>query len=378
MKFDHIWREKLACAYFFILPALAYGILTSRLPSLKIEMTASDGDMGGLLLALGVSTLAGLLAADMFIEYFSARAVAAFSGVCLMIFISCAGYAASYRQMLIFLLFTGLSVGLCDVAMNAVGIFMEQKNDIHCLAFLHACSSIGGAFGAFTGFIFASLEFSPFLNLAVILGLYLLIWPFAFILTPQDQAMSTRAGGKPRWKKIPLFLYFCGVMSLACHIVEGSVGEWGSILLSGHKGAGQGTAALVFACFTGAMVVSRLFTDNIRYKISDSRLVSFGSAGGFLGMALALLSPWPCLCLAGYAVMGFSVAPITPILFSRGGKIASVTPGQASAVVSVFSYAGLLFFPPFLGMLADDWGLVKALWLVALLCLLMLPGGKKL
>lgn len=369
---DKIWREKLACSYFFAVPALAYGVLTARLPAIKALVGANDGQMGGLLLALGAATLCGLVTSGFFIEKTGAKNMAGVSALFLCAAITLAGLSLNFWQLAICCAIAGLGVGFCDVAMNALGILVEQRHNILCMAFLHAISSLGGVAGSLSGSLFAALQLSPFLNLLLVLGAYLLLWPVAF-----RNIENFPAGGQAPsslrnfFRAIPCLVLICGVMSLFCHIAEGSAAEWGSLLLHTVKGASQQQAALVFAVFTATMVGGRLITDRLRIRISDFAITFAGSAAGALGMAIVLISPWPSLCLAGYALMGFGLAPITPILFSRAGAAPGVTAAQASSVVSVFSYAGLLFFPPFLGMLAQYSGLTTALWLIVGCCLII-------
>lgn len=368
-------RKKLACAFYFVVPSLSFGILSSRLPAFKENLVLNNSQVGYLLLALGSATLLGLLCADWLIEKAGAKRVTAYAAASFMALLMCAGFSQSFWQMLLFLALAGLSVGFCDVGMNALGIHLEQAHSMHCLAFLHGCSSLGAVGGALTGFAFASFRLSPCWNFLLVLGPFLIGLPFIFPQTPETEI--SRQGPKIQsfFQKIPRFLLICGIMSLVCHIVEGSSGEWGSILLTSVKGASQSLGALVFAFFTGGTVVMRLLTDNLRYRISDYHLTLFGSLLGFLSMALVLLSPWPWVCLLGYGLMGVAVGPITPILFSRGGSQPGISPGRASAVVSIFSYAGLLLFPPFFGMLGEAWGLVNALWLIAFFYLCMAAGS---
>lgn len=375
MSQNTIMREKLACAYFFAMPALAYGILTSRLPALKNIVHANEGDIGFMLLALGCSTLVGLFTCNYLIELFNAKIITAFAGLFLAIAITIAGLASSFWELTTFCLIAGFGVGLCDVGMNAQGIFLEQRYNILCLSFLHACSSVGGVAGSLSGSLFAELSLSPFWNFIIILGAYLLIWPLAFKNMVQDKPIEKQVCKRPCWGTISIFVCLCGVLSLLCHVAEGSSAEWGSILLNTIKGASQEVAALVFAFFTGAMVICRFCSDKLRRHISDYHLAFWGSLLGACGMAIVLLSPWPFVCLLGYACMGAGLAPVVPILFSRAGAVPGISPGQASAVVSIFSYAGLLFFPPFLGMLGEAYGLSNTLWIIAGLCLAITAGS---
>ena len=59
MKISHFINEKIACAYFFMGPLLAYAIFTSRLPALKSQIDANEAQIGLVLLGFGLSCLCG-------------------------------------------------------------------------------------------------------------------------------------------------------------------------------------------------------------------------------------------------------------------------------------------------------------------------------
>lgn len=368
-------REKLACSWFFAVPALVYGILTSRLPAIKNLLAATDAQIGYLLLTLGSSTLVALAASGLLLDRLGARNMLAASSIFLAIAISLAVLALNWPWLLICCALAGLGVGFCDVAMNAQGIFIEQKHNILCLSFLHAVSGLGGVAGSLGGSLCAALNLSPFLNFILLLTPWFLLWPWAIRHTPKYAASTPAAKKGISWRTIPALIIICGIMSLICHVAEGSVGEWGSILLHSVKGASKSEAALVFAAFTGSLVLCRFAADGMRARLGDFSISLAGSIIGALGMILVLLSPWPALCLTGYSLMGLGLAPIAPILFSIAGANPRMTPGRASGIISVFSYAGLLFFPPFLGMLAHAYGLINALWLIVACCLLLMAGS---
>lgn len=373
MRLDEKRLERWACAYFFAAPSLVYGLFTSRLPALKIQASATDAQIGTILLVLGSATLAGLLFCSFIIDRAGSHRLTAYSPFGIMLCISLAAFSTSLWLMGIMCLLAGLFVGLCDVAMNAQGIYIEKRQKIPCLSFLHAISSVGGVAGALLGSLFALLKLSPFVNCVITFAAFLLLWPYCKAkLHPAPLPAAVRAASA--WRSIPIFIWICGMTSLVCHIAEGSAGSWGSILLHSVKGASQQEAALVFAAFTGAMVISRLLADNARNRIGDTPLTAGGAILGAFGMALALLSPWPWLCLCGYAMMGFGLGPVVPVLFSRAGDYPGVTPGQASSVVSICSYAGMLVIPPVFGMLGNHWGLANSLWLIVVMCLLTAAG----
>lgn len=360
-------RAKLGGAWFFVAPALLYGIFTSRLPAIKNGASLDDAQIGALLLALGLSTLAGLMASGPAIEKFGAEKVSSLAVFWFSTAFALGSYFDNYAALMFFCLLAGLGVGFCDVGMNAIGIDIEKTHKKYCLSFLHGCSCIGGVAGSLGGSLFAWLELSPFLNFMIPLCIFLPLWPLTRGIS------STRPDKKQKtsWRHIGFFVFFCGFLSLLCHVAEGGAGEWGSVLLHASKNASPQQAALVFAFFTGAMLICRFSIDSLRCKLADSCIVFAGSLAGAAGMSLVLLSPWPWLCLCGYAVMGAGLGPVAPIVFSRAGAAPGIEPARASAVVSIFSYAGMLLIPPFLGLFSKTYGLDGTLWILVAICLCM-------
>lgn len=373
MRFSNNFKEKLACAYYFAAPALVYGVFTSRLPALKNMAGIGDGQVGMVLLALGLATLAGLIACSLVVDRLGAKNILGLSTICMIGAFIASCLASNLWLMILCCLIGGIAVGFADVAMNAQGICIEIYRRTYCLSFLHGCSSLGGVAGSLSGSFFASLGLSPFWNMVIITGVFLCFLPLASRAT-NNFASSGPANKKIVWRGVAFAVYLCGIFSLVCHIVEGAAAEWGSIFLHTEKGASQSEAALVFAAFTGAMVACRMGGDKLRKIVGDGRLIFWGALFAACGMALALLATMPWICLAGYGIMGAGLGPIVPILFARAGASPSVTPGAASGIVSVFSYAGLLLFPPFLGILGSSIGLTRVLWVLVALCLFLMPA----
>lgn len=365
--------ERLACAYFFAYMGMMYGVFTSRLPAIRAMVSANEAQIGFLLLAFGGASFLGLLGSSRLMRHLGSRAM---MGICVIISaltMTIAGLALSYWQLLAFCLLAGLCGGLCDVAMNAQGISIEIRHKSLCMSFLHACFSLGGVLGSLAGSLCAALDLAPVYNFASLFLLYGILFPFAWrFIVPTEATQNIK---KEKRSSLPALVYFCGLMSMCCYVSEGSVGEWGSILLHSVKGASQQQAALVFACFSTSMVICRFSGDALRRKFSEFAIVCAGSLIAATAMAITLLAAWPVLCLAGYALMGIGFAPLVPIFYSRAGRIPGISPAAASSAVSLLSYTGLLVFPPVLGLLGQAIGLDTALWLIVGACLCVTAGS---
>lgn len=373
MKWSEFSTARAACAYFFICPGLVYGLLTARLPALKTQTGADDAQIGLILLCLGVSGLAALCGSARLIARWGSRAVLRLGSLALLFSLPFCGLASTPLLLALACVLVGCGTGLADVAMNTQGIQIERRYHAPCMALMHASYSLGGVMGSLAGALFAALGFSPLVNFIGVLGGYACFRPLA-VPRLQPDGTTEQTARKRASRALPFFVVGCGLLAMCTYAAEGSVAEWGSLLLFSVKGADEQTAALVYGAFAGTTVLCRIFTDRLRSRAGDFPLTCGGALLAACGMALALFSPRAGVCLLGYACMGAGLSPIVPILFSRAGEYPGVTPGEASAAVSVLAYGGLLFFPPILGWLAHRAGLGNALLVVLGLCCCLALG----
>lgn len=265
-------------------------------------------------------------------------------------------------------------MGLVDVAGNAHGVELEHYYKVHCMSFLHGTYSLGAVFGAISGSVFASMQISPFVNTLAVLCAYACLGPLA----TKNLLPSLLKGAKKAERKqgkISFIILVCGLMAMLAFCIDGSVAEWGSLLLHDVKHATPQMAALVFACFSTALAICRFLADDARTAFGDFAILLTGSLIAFCGLGLALGASNPWLCLAGYTLMGFGMAPVVPILFSLAGEAHGASAAQALATVAFFGYGGLLFFPPLLGFLAQGYGLGTALLVPLFACLALAFGA---
>lgn len=376
MHWTRFVRAKAVCAYFFVGPGLLYGLFISRMPALKEQTQANEAEIGFILLALGVSALIGLLVSSRLIRRFTSRKVIRVSSLAMALSLPLAACTHSPLTMGLAVTLMGFFNGLVDVAMNAQAIQLEQRFAAPCLALMHGSYSLGGLTAALTGSLFASMGCSPFINYCVIMAIYVLPRPWAVPRLQKDRVIAKRpeetAQPKTGWRRVPpTLVLLCGCIAACCYAGEGTVGEWGALYLFSVKGASEQTAALGYACFSVGTLSCRMFADMARTHFSDFSLALCGSLLAVAGMSSVLASDYTGLCLVGYTCMGFGMAPMVPLCFSHAGRCPKVTPAEASAIVSVLAYGGLLLFPPIIGNLAHAFGLQQALFVgLGLVCML--------
>ncbi|MBD5538619.1 MAG: MFS transporter, partial [Desulfovibrio sp.] len=249
-----------------------------------------------------------------------------------------------------------------DAALNAQCMEMEKFYRARCLTLMHGAYNTGTMAGALGAALFAFFNLSPFSNFCFVLGLSLLPLPRAsahLLRQPEkDDAPATRRAHF----RVPLFIIVCGICALLAYVAEGSVADWGSIFLHSSRGASQPAAALLYAFYSACTILCRLRGDSLRARWGDYTLALGGGVVACAGLALALGSTTLVLCFLGYGLLAVGLSPIAPTMFSVAGSCPGVSPGTASAIVSLFAYGGLFLFPPCLGFAAENYGLGKALY----------------
>lgn len=378
MRLTSLAQAKAACAYFFVVPGLVYALFTARLPALKEQVAANDAQIGFILLTFGLSGLIGLVLCAPLIRRTSSRLVLRVASLLLLTALPLAALADSPLMLAAGCVFMGLSTGLADVAMNTQAIEVEKHFSVRCLAFMHAGYGVGALCGSLSAAILASLGIPPFWNFVLLMAILAVLRPFVVHHLQDDSltaAREERAVTKRMFALPPFLVILCGLVAGCTYAAEGSVGEWGALYLFSVKGTSEQTAALVYGIFSVSAVACRLTTDILRTHFEDMYILGCGSLVAVAGMATVLWAPGAVLTLAGYACMGFGLAPIVPILFSRAGSCPGVSASTASAVVSVLAYSALLLFPPLIGVVAHSFGLHTALYLPFSLCCLLVAAS---
>ena len=81
---------------------------------------------------------------------------------------------------------------------------------------------------------------------------------------------------------------------------------------------------------------------------------------------------------SGYAVSGFGIAGMIPILYSKVNRTKAMPPASALTFVGSMGFFGYFFGPPLIGYVAESFNLSIALGLFAvfiLSCLALDPDG---
>ncbi len=380
--------------YAWLIFALSFGLLMSDHmarqvlaavgPQLKTDWSLSDAQLASLssvvALAVGLLTLPLSYVADRYGRVKSLVAMATLWSLATL----AGAWVESYPQMLA----ARLLVGVGEAAYGSVGIAVVLAVfPVHLRATLSASFLAGSVVGQILGVIVgAQVAAAHGWRMAfAAIGLFGLALAAAYALGVRESRLGGRteraktdwgALGRQLFGTRTLWLtYFAGGIQLFC---TGTLAVFLPILFTRHYGmpleqAGRTTAVFLLVCAVGmvgcGMLVDRLArrdpTLTPRLSIGFSLISAALFAGAFFS------PPGPVqLALCGGALL--LVAGITGV---TGSMVANLTPravhSTAMAVLALaYNLIGLAPGPVITGLLADSFGLLTALKVLPVPCLL--------
>lgn len=359
----------------FFLQSFAFASWLTRLPAIKSDFALSEGEIGALLVTLPLGAVVASPIAGAASVWVSLRVLTVVSLSIMAFAIGLIGFAPSALVLAPVLVLVGLGAGAVGVAMNAAAIATEASVGRPILMRCHAMFSIGLAAGALaaSGFVAAGVSTAPHLltvSVLVVSGIALLSrW------LPGRAIHDEPEGPKFAWPAgaviIPS-LIACGSM-----VAEGATMDWAAIFLRTVLDAPASSIGFGVAAFSGAMALVRFFGDSVLSNHDDSTLLAVGAGLGATGYGIVTIAPDYRVALAGYAVVGFGLAPIMPTAFRVAGRLSASAPALGVAAASSAATVGFLLGPALIGFLAEIGGLrLSFAFVVGLLCCVGLLSRK--
>lgn len=351
----------------------------SRVPAIRGDLRIGTAAIGLIVAGGTVGAIAGLLLAPSVLARLGRRR--AMLVVIVAIAVTLAGIGAgtvlgSVAIVAVAFALTGVATATLDVLINVEGAALEREVGRTMLPRMHAAWSAGAALGAGIGAGCAALQISPG---AQMLGLALVLAPLSVELSrsiPARPLPFERAHAAPlsRLKRLKtwlqgwadLRLLAIGVVLFGVEFGEGSANDWLSLAVKeGHHKSGA-VAALLFGAFALSEATARAFGGNAADRYGRVRTMRVATALGILGVCLFVLSGSVWLVLAGVILWAVGVSLGYPLGMSAAATQGGGPARQVSIAASI-GYLASMVGPPVVGVLAQQIGLLSALWLVAIL-----------
>jgi len=363
---------RLATRLSFLVAGFGIACWAPLVPFAKERLGVDEGELGVLLLCIGIGSVLAMLVTAVLSAKFGTRPVIAVSGFALAAMLPLLAIAPTPFTLGSVLLLFGAALGSIDVAMNVHALEVERGAARPLMSGFHALFSIGGFAGAGFVTLLLSLGTSPLASTWIAAGLM-----FSAVVVAWPRLLRTRAReGEPRIAVPRGVVLVLALLAAVTFLAEGAILDWSALLITGAKLVDVEQGGLGYALFAVAMTAGRLTGDALVARIGDRATLIWGGWLAIFGFVVLLAAPLASLSLAGFVLIGVGSANLVPVLFRRAGSQTVMPSGVAVAAITTTGYAGILLGPAVIGFVAKAVGLGTAFWmLAALLCLVPLSAG---
>ena len=372
------WRNSIFVL--FLVAGIVIASWVSRLPAVRDSLGIRVDQVGILLLAMAIGSIAGLTFSSHIIARLGARRTMVAGYFVIAVGIAAAGVGASISNFALTfggLVFTGIAMGISDVSINVSGAANERSLGKSIMPIFHAFFSIGAMLGAAVGYFAESAGVPIVLHLgviAVITAASTIAVRFAqseHVIEPGGQAVAhddhskTWRGRLGIWRDPRTLLI--GVLVLAAAFAEGSANDWVALAMVDSHGASNASGALVFGVFVTAMTIGRLGGVFLLDRFGRVVVLRASFILAALGLVVFIFVPDPVFAAAGVIAWGLGSALGFPVGMSAAADDPKTAAARVSAVATI-GYFAFLVGPPLIGYLGQQVGLLSALLVVLGLC----------
>ncbi|MEU2989970.1 MFS transporter [Streptomyces griseoincarnatus] len=358
-------RARYAVAAVFAVHGAVTGSFATRVPWIQDHAGVSAGQLGLALAfpALGAS-LAMPLAGGISHRFGARNALRGLLALWTLALIL-PSLAPNLLTLCLALFVYGATAGMSDVAMNALGVEVENRLDRSILSGLHGMWSVGAVVGSAAGTLAAHLGSDARLHHALaaavltVVGFVACAWVLDLQPTEDEEP-------PPRFALPPRSALLIGAIGFCAVFAEGASLDWSAVYLRDQLETSAGLAAACTTGFTLTMAVARIAGDRVVDRFGAVRTVRASGVVALLGGLLIVFAGHPAVAMAGFALMGLGIAVVVPLCFAAAGRSGS-NPSLAIAGVATITYTSGLIAPSAIGMLAQATSLVVSFVLVTLL-----------
>ncbi len=366
-------RWPLAC---FVAMGLFWGAFAALLPELRIQVGATDGELGLALLGTGAGALPAMLVTGRLWQRLGWWLVPV-TALCFGLASLTLLVPAAPLGLAVALVLVGASSGSLDVAMNSAVGDVEVTQSRRLMYAAHALFSLAVLLGSVGTGIARALGAGPGTVLPVVALVFAIVAAGSIAAARRS---STRAPeGHAEAQPGPSVFRAIAALAVLCalgFLIEDAIQNWSALMLERELRSGPALGGAAPGVFAAAMFIGRSGGHWLGGRFRDRDLLVGGALGAALGLAIVAAAPVALVALAGFGMAGAGVALIAPALFARAGRMAQPgRRGAAIATLTVFGYSGFLVGPVVVGLLSQAAGLRVAIAAIGGLAIVLAIGG---
>ena len=373
-------RERIAVAAYFAVLGLVCATWGSSIDDMKQLLGLNDAQQGWLLFSGPVGNLVSFTFASALVTRLgSRRSLLLATSVYLVAALgvaACFLLRAPVSLWCVAIAALGGTGNLFNISMNTQGGIVERKSGRTIMNSFHAMFSVMCLVAGLLALVASWLGIPPGWRLVGVLVVaataHLVFLPWL----PKDNDVAKKEKGEGL-RRPDTALFLIGLAALVIMGCEGSINDWVGVFYHDSLAAPPSRVKWGFCAVCAMMTVGRLVTDGLINRFGAAKVLRVYCVFVAAGLGVALSSPYTgleglrlhLLATAGYAVAGYGISALVPILYSKANKTKSMPAASALTFVGSMGFLGYFMGPPMIGHVADATSLSFALGIFAVLIL---------
>ena len=376
-------RERVAVAAYFAVLGLVCATWASSIDDMKLLLGLNEAEQGWLLFSGPIGNLVSFTFASALVTRIGSRR-SLLLATCVY-FASALGIAACFicrahvTLWCVAIASLGGTGNLFNISVNTQGGIVERKAGRTIMNSFHAMFSVMCLVAGLLALVASNVGLPPGWRLMGVLAVAVVTHLVFLPSLPKDNDVAKKAKGEGM-RRPDMALFLLGLAALVIMGCEGSINDWVGVFYRDALAAPDGRVKWGFCAVAAMMTLGRFVTDSFVNRFGGVRVFRVHSALVASGLAVALLSPFlglsglplHLLATAGYAVAGYGISALVPILYSKANRTKSMPAGSAITFVGSMGFLGYFVWPPMIGQVADATSLSLALGIFAVLILVCL------
>lgn len=356
----HMYRVSLLILFFMM--GSVFGSWASRIPDIKRALSLSDGALGLALFAAPTGEFAAVAVAALLIKRWGSQAVILAGLPCYAVCLTGLGLAPSLPFLAAALFLFGFASNTFNIALNAQAVDVECLYKRPIMSTFHGMWSLGGVAGGTLGAIVAPLGLPPLPHFIIMCAVTCLVtFSVRHRILPHDLPRKFTPKKHRGFTMPSCFILLLGFIAFSNMATEGTMYDWSAVYFAQVVRPGEALVRAGYIACMICMVCCRFIADRLVVRFGAIRVLQFGGLCTAAGFLLACLVPTLPAATAGFAMVGFGMAPVIPLCYSLTSKSRTVSPSVAISIISTISFFGMLASPAGVGMLSHVFGLQTAL-----------------
>ncbi|MFF0502641.1 MFS transporter [Streptomyces fimicarius] len=370
---SQVKRARIAVAAVFTVHGAVTGSFATRVPWIQDHAEVSAGQLGLALAFPAIGASIAMPLAGRISHRFGART--ALRGLLTLwtLALILPALAPSLVALCAALFVYGATAGMSDVAMNALGVEVENRLDKSIMSGLHGMWSVGALIGSAAGTVAAHTGTDARLH-HIVAAVALTALGLIACRGVLDLQSAPEEEPPPRFTLPPKSALIIGAIGFCAVFAEGASLDWSAVYLRDVLDSSDGLAAASTTAFALMMAVARIAGDRIVDRFGAVRTVLTGGVMATAGGLLVVFSPSPAAAMCGFGLLGLGVAVVVPLAFAAAGR-SGPNPSQAIAGVATITYTSGLIAPSAIGSLAEATSLVVSFGVVTVLAFGLVLGA---